>query len=232
MVKLFFIILLFVIIGGALVYQNFIQEQAPEIINTETNPFIQVADHKPGRLINVKFASMPRDGYTVIYDEVRENPATILGNSKFLFKGEHQNVPIALVQSVLEGEYLFALLHQDNSDKSFNPSVDVPLKDSEGGILYARFRITRKALEPRITVNASPIVSREGPISSGGCKVAGCSGQLCVDGKEGDIITTCEFRAEYACYRNARCERQSDGKCDWTPTGELISCLRSAEAEK
>lgn len=70
----------------------------------------------------------------------------------------------------------------------------------------------------------------EDPAISGGCKVGGCSGQLCVDESAEDFFTTCEWLEEYACYKNSRCERQSDGKCDWTPTEELISCLKAAEA--
>jgi len=70
------------------------------------------------------------------------------------------------------------------------------------------------------------------PPSSRGCKVGGCSSQLCVDESEEDVVTTCEFKAEYACYQSAKCERQEDGQCGWTPTEELVTCLRSAwEAE-
>ncbi len=66
------------------------------------------------------------------------------------------------------------------------------------------------------------------PVSPGACKVGGCSGQLCVDESEGDVITTCEYKAEYACYKTAKCERQEDGKCGWTPTEELVMCLGEA----
>lgn len=66
------------------------------------------------------------------------------------------------------------------------------------------------------------------PISSGTCKTTGCSGQLCVDESEGDVVTTCEYKAEYACYKTAKCERQEDGKCGWTPTEELVACLSAA----
>jgi hypothetical protein len=55
------------------------------------------------------------------------------------------------------------------------------------------------------------------------CYVGGCSGQICSD-REG-VISTCEFRPEYACYRSARCERQANGACGWTRTPELTSCL-------
>ena len=58
----------------------------------------------------------------------------------------------------------------------------------------------------------------------GDCVLSGCSSQLCVNpGKE--MVTTCEFRAEYACYTSARCERQSSGVCGWTPTAQLRACL-------
>lgn len=72
-----------------------------------------------------------------------------------------------------------------------------------------------------------PIGERGGP----GCMVAGCSGQLCVnEGDEVNIITTCEWRSEYQCYENARCEKQPNGKCGWTQTPELKQCLANPPA--
>ncbi|MDP3974312.1 MAG: hypothetical protein Q8P92_05775 [Candidatus Daviesbacteria bacterium] len=59
----------------------------------------------------------------------------------------------------------------------------------------------------------------------GGCFVAGCSNQLCVDEEEKDIVTTCEFREEYECYKDALCERQKDGGCGWTQTKDLLECI-------
>ena len=54
------------------------------------------------------------------------------------------------------------------------------------------------------------------------CIKTGCSSQVCSD-KE--VITTCEFRPEYACYQKAVCERQSNGNCGFTQTRELTECL-------
>lgn len=59
--------------------------------------------------------------------------------------------------------------------------------------------------------------------TSNRCFKTGCSSQVCAD-KE--MITTCEWRPEYACYQKARCERQADGKCGFTRTPELIACLK------
>lgn len=59
-----------------------------------------------------------------------------------------------------------------------------------------------------------------------GCAVAGCSGQLCVSAEEAaNMVTTCEFRAEYACYKEASCEPQADGRCGWTQDARLYQCL-------
>ena len=56
------------------------------------------------------------------------------------------------------------------------------------------------------------------------CIVSGCSRQICSDQQ---MMTTCEWRDEFACYRSARCERQADGKCGWTQTDELKRCVAS-----
>ncbi len=39
-------------------------------------------------------------------------------------------------------------------------------------------------------------------------------------------MSTCEYREEYGCYKSATCERQDSGKCGWTETEELNSCLK------
>src|SRR4051812_16106008 len=62
--------------------------------------------------------------------------------------------------------------------------------------------------------------------SQGKCFVGGCSSQICSD--QPNAMSTCEYRPEYSCYKNAVCERQSSGQCGWTQTGTLISCLESS----
>lgn len=56
------------------------------------------------------------------------------------------------------------------------------------------------------------------------CVKTGCSGTVCAEQDSG-VMTTCEFKPEYACYREATCERQADGTCGWTQTPELTGCL-------
>ncbi len=61
------------------------------------------------------------------------------------------------------------------------------------------------------------------------CVAGGCSGQLCIEEGSNSGITTCEWREEYACYRNAECRRQSNGQCGWTQTSTLTQCIANAQ---
>jgi eight-cysteine-cluster-containing protein len=60
------------------------------------------------------------------------------------------------------------------------------------------------------------------------CRATGCSGTVCASE---DVITTCEFRPEYACYQSAACAAQTDGQCGWTMTPELEACLANPPDE-
>jgi len=64
-----------------------------------------------------------------------------------------------------------------------------------------------------------------------GCMVGGCSAQLCGEAEDmRDMVTTCEYSAQYACYQVATCEKQASGKCGWTETPELAQCISDADS--
>lgn len=78
--------------------------------------------------------------------------------------------------------------------------------------------------DAQVDVPVSFVPSSVGNVNGGmdGCIIGGCSSQICSDE---DVITTCEFRAEYACYQKAECKRQANGVCGWTQTPTLAACL-------
>jgi len=105
-----------------------------------------------------------------------------------------------------------------------------------GGVLVAgdryTFKIDGRAGKGRTATQAYRNLANIAPTTSGptvndGCFVGGCSSQLCSD--TDGMISTCEFRAEYACYRapTATCEQQSNGHCGWTQDADLQACLAS-----
>ncbi|MEX2010507.1 MAG: hypothetical protein WD874_01745 [Parcubacteria group bacterium] len=65
------------------------------------------------------------------------------------------------------------------------------------------------------------------PVSAGPCYIGGCSSQICSD--EEGMMSTCEYREEYACYKTAKCERQVNGQCGWTETATLRMCIEEAD---
>lgn len=60
-----------------------------------------------------------------------------------------------------------------------------------------------------------------------GCRVSGCGGEICQDASEEPAVSICIYKNEFACYKTAKCERQTDGKCGWTQTSELKTCLQN-----
>ncbi len=69
------------------------------------------------------------------------------------------------------------------------------------------------------------IANPPAPPPPAACITSGCSGQVCADHS---VITTCDWRPQYACYHTATCARQADGACGWTATPALTSCLANA----
>lgn len=92
-----------------------------------------------------------------------------------------------------------------------------PVKHANSTLTPGDYRFTFKVTKRAV---ATPPPQTTEPKQ---CYVGGCSAQLCTDSP--NAISTCEYRAEYACYRTAKCERQASGQCGWTQTAELSSCL-------
>jgi len=58
------------------------------------------------------------------------------------------------------------------------------------------------------------------------CAPTGCSGQICSDQ---NVITTCEWKPEYECYRAATCSTQVNGECGWEMDETLRQCLANTK---
>ncbi len=57
------------------------------------------------------------------------------------------------------------------------------------------------------------------------CGIGGCSGQVCTTKEEApNIITTCEYREEYSCYKLTSCGCVNN-KCQWIENKEFNECF-------
>ncbi len=82
----------------------------------------------------------------------------------------------------------------------------------------------------KFTNSPSPSVSPQGGAVVGpGCKLGGCSSEICQNQSDEPVVSTCIYQNAFACYKTARCEKQSDSKCGWSKTAELTSCLSSSK---
>ena len=110
-----------------------------------------------------------------------------------------------------------------NSERSFDIGV-TPIPTSSVNPKPTTSSSAIPSLTESPTVSYEPTATPS-PVTKGDCRITGCSGQVCSDE---EVVTTCEFKEEYTCYKTAKCERQEDGKCGWTPSEELVACLMSA----
>lgn len=74
-----------------------------------------------------------------------------------------------------------------------------------------------------VSQNQPQEVGNKNTQESNACKKTGCSQELCSDK---DVTSACEYKPEYACYRDAVCERQPTGECEFTKTKDLQECLK------
>lgn len=134
----------------------------------------------------------------------------------------------SLIEKGLNTSRAARIAHVDAADANLSDTqleAMIAAQLDPSGVLIAGDRYTfrengRKAKGRTATAVFRRLVDGAAP---GGCHVGGCSGQVCSD-REG-VITTCEWREEYACYATATCERQANGQCGWTETPELAACL-------
>ena len=81
---------------------------------------------------------------------------------------------------------------------------------------------------PGIVPDDAPIGGKRGPLSctaDSDCAPSGCSGTICQHKGERPVITTCEFKPEYACYKQIKCGC-IDNSCMWDKTEEFEACVQ------
>lgn len=72
----------------------------------------------------------------------------------------------------------------------------------------------------------TPLPTPEENPAGQGCVITGCNGEICQGENDEPVYSTCVYKDEYSCYQSASCEKQKNGKCGWTQTTELKTCLQ------
>lgn len=209
---------------------------------------IRIDSPRPGELVEdmegVLVVSGEARGYWYFEGdfpvEVRDESGEVIGLGIAMAQGDwmvNDFVPFE-ARVVLEGDHqgeVDLVLHRnnpsdlrENDDSLVVPIViernSVDINNSDPQDLDAE---DERQLPPRDIDISDPRPLPREPVETGGCFVGGCSSQICSD--DPGIVSTCEWKEEYACYRGATCERQPDGRCGWTPTEDLLSCIENSQ---
>jgi hypothetical protein len=150
-------------------------------------------------------------------------------------------VSVKFIKTLLGGFLFFVLLsfaisyfknRLDTIPKTYDECVS-----REGSRIqesYPATCITREGdyfVQPIDAPAALPNSDTSAPSTLKQCKRTGCSGQFCVEITAEEVISTCEYRAEYACYQAAPCEVQPDGECGFTDSIALKTCIEEANSQ-
>jgi len=146
-----FVSLVIIVIVGLFIFNAFLKKN---VVNTEDQiqiedttevlPFVVVPEQAGGTNVFIENATLPIGGYVVIHKEEDSKPGAIIGVSEFLPAGIAENFLIDTDEEVVEGDFLFAVLHADYGNQEFSPDVDLPLTDNEGNIVLVRFAIVNE----------------------------------------------------------------------------------------
>lgn len=85
----------------------------------------------------------------------------------------------------------------------------------------------REDIDRAIKLNDSQIPSEKECTQDSDCKTGGCSGTVCQSKDVEPIFTTCEWKEEYACYKQINC-KCIDNKCQWDKTEKFEECISEA----
>lgn len=106
---------------------------------------IVVSDQYPGNVVYISSVQSSNGAWVEIHKNNNGTPGAYIG-SAWVEKGINP-VKITLTEKTTDGGSYYAMLHSDDGDKKFDPSNDLPMKDSKGNIIMNLFRSTTNVTE-------------------------------------------------------------------------------------
>lgn len=92
---------------------------------------------------------------------------------------------------------------------AFGPDGNLYVADDKAGVVY---QVSYRELTTRTND------SRQ----QDGCLITGCNSEVCASEP---MVSACVALRKFACYADAVCKKQTDGKCGWTITATVQQCL-------
>jgi len=127
----------------------FLDEIAQEdtIESKVTDNSVTVFDQPAGSTVQVLSVSLIQNGWVVIHEDRDGRPGNILGAQRFTAGLHPEGGEVELLRWTEEGETYYAMLHDDDIDRSFDLTTDLPLTDENGKVILATFVATANVTE-------------------------------------------------------------------------------------
>ena len=109
---------------------------------------LYAAEQRPGKELVINIVNLASPGYVVIHESKDEKPGAIIGNSVLLENTESKNIKMTLSRTAKDGEELIAMLHTEREVAGFDPSTDLPVRDTANNIIYMIFHVSASAPDP------------------------------------------------------------------------------------
>ena len=145
-----------VVVVGIFVWRYFSSKTAPsEQVGGEQGE--QVARHrrlnfcgqpKAGTICQLGRAALSKKGFVAIHQEEAGSSGRYYRFRQSFEYGRVKNFSVTLNRKSVVGESVYAMIHWDNVNGTFNPAEDVAATDKAGNVVMAKFMISESASEP------------------------------------------------------------------------------------
>lgn len=133
-------------------------ESVPETEVFTSENSVTANSQLQGNNVTVASIQLAEPGYVAIHEDAEGKPGPVIGNSELLEEGT--NVVITLTRESKKGETLYAMLHADDGDGTYEfPGDDVPVKNEGGGAVLSKFSIVERIVEVVPSVKEISMVS-------------------------------------------------------------------------
>ena len=116
-------------------------ETAPAATDNSGTPSslnrIVMSDQYPGNVVYLSSVQLQNGGWAVVQNDNSGQPGDIIGET--YFPAGINPGKVTLTKPMVEGGTYYVTLYSDNGDQKFDPTVDMPLKDSNGNVILHVF---------------------------------------------------------------------------------------------
>ena len=114
-----------------------------DMINFEPENLVTIGRIEPGEIILIDKVKLEEAGFVVVYSKNFVEPATILGYSRKLAKGETASVYINLRRKINENETIYVGLRLDDGDGFFEVTAryDKNITRADGTPILEEFKV-------------------------------------------------------------------------------------------